>query len=166
MDLKERIQNDIKEALRAGRSTELMTLRLLWSAILNKEKEKRAKNVSGHPELSSADLERQSALQDEEVIEAISSEAKKRREAMAEFEKGHRQELADKEKEELEILQKYLPEQLPEEEIRRLVKEAIEKVGASGQKDIGKVMAELMPRVKGRADGTLVNKTVKELLGV
>lgn len=166
MHFRERIQNDIKEALRGKYETELMTLRLVWSAILNKEKEKRAKIAGLHPELSSSDLEKQSELGEEELLEVVFSEAKKRRESITEFEKGQRQELADKEKKELAVLQKYLPEQLSIEEIRRMTKEAISKVGAAGLKDIGKVMSELMPRLKGRADGALVGKTVKELLGI
>lgn len=72
--------------------------------------------------------------------------------------------MADKEKEELEILKEYLPEQMGEEEIRSIVKEVIESTGATSMQDIGKIMAELMPKVKGKADGSLVNKIVKENL--
>jgi uncharacterized protein YqeY len=109
-------------------------------------------------------LEKQRQLVEEEVLEVISSEIKKRKEAILLFEKGERQELAEKEKREIGILQNYLPEQLPEEELRKLVKEAIEKTGAKEMKDMGKIMAELMPKVKGKADGSLVSKIVKELL--
>ena len=110
------------------------------------------------------ELEKESQLEDDQIIDVISSEAKKRREAIVEFQKGSRQDLVEKEAEELEILGKYLPEQLPEEEIRKLVEEAISKTGAKEIKDMGKVMAELMPKVKGKAEGSLVSKIVKESL--
>ena len=101
---------------------------------------------------------------DEEVVEVIATEVKKRREAAADYEKGNRKELADKEKKEIEILQQYLPEQMTEEELKKLAQQAIDKVGAKEPKDMGKVMAELMGQVKGKADGSLVSKVVKELL--
>jgi uncharacterized protein YqeY len=154
MELKEKIRLNLNSALKEKRTLEVLVLRQLLAAILNKEKEKRFK----------AKEERDIQLTDEEVIEVISSEAKKRRESIVEFEKGKRQDLVEKEKKELEILEKYLPEQLPEEEIRKLIKEAIEKTDAKEIKDMGKVMAELIPKIKGKADGTLVSKIVKELL--
>ena len=154
MELKEKIRLNLNSALKEKRTLEVLVLRQLLAAILNKEKEKRFK----------AKEERDIQLTDEEVIEVISSEAKKRRESIVEFEKGKRQDLVEKEKKELEILEKYLPEQLPEEEIRKLIKGAIEKTDAKEIKDMGKVMAELMPKIKGKADGTLVSKIVKESL--
>jgi uncharacterized protein YqeY len=154
MELKEKIRLNLNSALKEKRTLEVLVLRQILAAILNKEKEKRFK----------AKEERDIQLTDEEVIEVISSEAKKRRESIFEFEKGKRQDLVEKEKKELEILEKYLPEQLPEEEIRKLIKEAIEKTDAKEIKDMGKVMAELMPKIKGKAGGTLVSKIVKESL--
>jgi hypothetical protein len=154
MNLKEKIQKDSIEAVKNKEELKSSVLRMLSAAVLNKEKEKRYK--SGE--------EKDVQLTDDEVIEVASSEAKKRKEAISEYEKGNRTDLAEKEKKELEILQKYLPEQLPEEEIKKLVKVAVEKTGAKDQKDMGKVMAELMPQIKGRADGSLVSKIVKELL--
>ena len=154
MTLKGKIQEDLNSAIKSKREIETSTLRMLSAAILNKEKEKRYK--SGKSE----DI----PLTDEEITEVVFNEVKKRKEAIELYEKGDRQELADKEKKEAEILQKYLPEQLTEEEVKKLVKEAITKVGAKEQKDMGKVMAELMPQVKGKADGGLVSKVVKELL--
>ncbi|MCX6759084.1 MAG: GatB/YqeY domain-containing protein [Candidatus Nealsonbacteria bacterium] len=154
MELKEKIRLNLNSALKEKRTLEVLVLRQLLAAILNKEKEKRFK----------AKEEKDIQLTDEEVIEVISSEAKKRRESIFEFGKGKRQDLVEKEKKELEILEKYLPEQLPEEEIRKLIKDAIEKTDAKEIKDMGKVMAELMPKIKGKADGTLVSKIVKELL--
>jgi len=169
--LKEQIQNDLKEAFKKNEKDLVSVLRLLTAAFQNKEIEKRTKLSKSQPETGRpwADepvekLEELSKLTEEEVLEVISFEAKKRRDSIFEFEKGGRQDLADKEKQELEILQKYLPEQLSEEEIKKLVKEAIEKIGASEPKDMGKVMAELSPKIKGKADGSLVSKIVKELL--
>jgi len=162
--LKQKIQENLKTAIKEKKETEVSTLRMLSAAITNKEKEKRYKISKTKKELSESVLGEESQLNNEEIIEVIFSEVKKRKEAILEFEKGNRQDLTNKEKEELEILQKYLPEQLSEEEIKKLAKEAIEKVGAKEQKDMGKVMAELMPKVKGRADGGLVSKIVKESL--
>ena len=164
MTLKEKIKNDLIQALKGKKETEASTLRMLSAAILNKEKEKRYKLSKQKPELTEKELEQESQLTDEEVIEAVSSEIKKRKESILEFEKGERLDLAEKEKAEIEILEKYLPEQLSEEEIKKLAKEVIEKVGAKELKDMGKVMAELMPQVKGKADGSTVSKIVKELL--
>ena len=162
--LKEKIQKDLNSALKEKKELEVSVLRLLLSAIFNKEKEKRYKLSKEKPELKEEELEKESELTDEKVIDVISSEIKKRKESILEVEKGKRPELVEKEKKELEILEKYLPEQLSEEEIKKLAKEVIEKIGATGPKNIGKVMAELMPKIKGKADGTLVSKIVKELL--
>jgi uncharacterized protein YqeY len=137
---------------------------LLNSAIVNKEKAKRYKLSKEKPDLGESELEKESGLSDEEVLEAISSEVKKRNEAALEFEKGKRQELAAKEKKEAEILAQYLPEQLSAEEIEKLVKEAVEKTGAREMKDMGRVMAELMPKLKGKADGGQVSQIIKGLL--
>ena len=152
--LKDRIKEDLNKALKESDEIKRSTLRMLLAAVLNREKEKKYKEK----------LEEEVELTDEEIIDVISSEANKRKESIIEYEKGERQSLAEKEKKELEILQKYLPEQLPEEEVRKLAKETVEEVGAQDIKDIGKVMAELMPKLKGRADGGLVSKIVKELL--
>ncbi len=165
MFLKERILQDLNIAIKEEKKLEALVLRQLSAAFLNKEKEKRFKLTKEKPDISEKDLVKESRLEtDEEIVEVISSEAKKRKEAILEFEKGERQDLAEKEKKELEILQKYLPEQLSEEEIKKLVKEAIKKVGAKEIKDTGKVMAQLMSQVKGKADGSQVGKIVKELL--
>ena len=137
---------------------------MLKAAIFNKEKEKRYKLSRQKPELTGGELEKESQLIDEELIEVISSEVKKRKEAILEFERGKRKDLAKKEKAEMKILQNYLPEQLSEEEIKKLANESIKKVGAKDIKNMGKVMAELMPKIKGRAEGILVSKIVKELL--
>lgn len=164
MNLKGKIQNELQEAVKNREELKSSVLRLLLSAIFNKEKEKRYKLSKQKPEFKEKDLEKESQLVNEEVIEVISSEIKKRKESILEFGKGEREDLVEKETKEKEILEKYLPEQLSEEGIKKLVKEAIERVEAKEPKDIGKVMAELMPKVKGRADGGLVSKIAKELL--
>lgn len=103
-------------------------------------------------------------LEDEEVISILAKEVKQRRESMLEFEKGNRQDLVDQCKAEIEILLKYLPQQLGEEEIKEIVRESAEEVGASSIKDMGKVMSAVKPKVLGKADGKLVSQIVKEYL--
>ena len=152
--LKQQIQRTINEAMKSKDDFVVGTLRMLLASVISKEKEKRYKMK----------LEKDAELTDEEIIETVSSEIKKRKDAIVLYEKGNRPELADKEKKEIEILKKYLPEQLPEEEIKKLVSESISKVGASEIKDMGKIMADLNPKIKGKADGGEVSKIVKELL--
>jgi uncharacterized protein YqeY len=162
MSLKEKIQTDVKKAMQEKDALRVSVLRMLRAAIFNKEKEKRAKLSKTEEKLEK--LDELSKLTDEETNEVISSEVKKRKESIEQYEKGNRQDLADQEKKELEILMKYLPEQMSEEEIRKLVKEKIEEMGASGPKDTGKVMGAVMPQLKGKADGNVVNKIVQEEL--
>ena len=162
--LKEEIQNTITRAMKEGDEVVRSTLRMLSAAVVSKEKEKRYKISKQKPDLTEEGLVKGSQLTDEEIIDVITSEIKKRKDSVAAYEMGKREDLVKKEKEEIEILQKYLPEQLSEEEIKRIVKEAIKKTVAKEIKDMGKVMAELMPKIKGRADGSLVSKIVKELL--
>ena len=164
MTLKEKIQGNLQEALKAKEELKTSVLRLLLSSIATKETEKRTKIWKQKSELKTEQLESESRLAQEEVIDVISSEIKKRRESIELFTKGGRQNLADKEKGELAVLQGYLPEQMPEEELKKIVKEAIAKTGAKEQKDMGKVMAELVPKIKGKADNSLVSKIVKESL--
>ena len=164
MNLKGKIQNELQEAVKNREELKSSVLRLLLSAIFNKEKEKRYKLSKQKPEFKEKDLEKESQLVNEEVIEVISSEIKKRKESIELFEKGEREDLVEKETKEKEILEKYLPEQLPEEKVKKLVQEAIAKTGAKEIKDMGKVMQEVMPKVKGKADGSLVSRIVKDLL--
>jgi len=164
MELRKQIHQDLNQAIKQKEEVVSSVLRLLNSAILNKEKEKRYKLSKEKPDLTEEKMAEESRLTKEEIIDVISSEVKKRRESVVEYEKAGRKDLAEKEKKEIEILQKYLPEQMSEEEIRKLVKEAIEKTGAAGPKDMGKIMGVLIPQVKGRADGSLVSKIVKESL--
>ena len=164
MELREQITTDLKEALFAKEEEKVTTLRLLFAAVQNKEKENRytisKKNVDATPE----ELDKESQISGEEFMDIIAVEAKKRREAIEAFEKGGRQEMADKEKRELSILEAYLPAQLTEEEITVLVVEAVKESGAKDMKDMGKVMAQLTQTTRGKADGSLVSNIVKEQL--
>lgn len=161
--LKEKLQQDIKEALKAGDASKRLCLSMIINAIKNRELEKRTKLSKTEKDV--AKLEKESELNDEEIIEVIGSEAKKRKESMESYEKGGRPELMQKEKEELDILMVYMPKQMSEDEIRTEVKKVIQETGASGAKDMGKVIGAVMAKVKGRADGQTVNKFVKEELG-
>ena len=162
--MKQRIQEDVKQAMRERDEIKVGALRMLLSSLLNKEKEKRYTISKDDREMAEQELNEKAALGVEEIQDIISSEVKKRREAIEGFEKGQRPEMAEKERKEMEILQQYLPEQLSEEQVRELVKEAIETTGAAGPQEMGKVMGQLMPKVKGKVDGGLVNRIVKELL--
>lgn len=154
MSLKETLQKDLNESLKAKEELRSSVLRLLLAAILNKEKEKRFKLKK----------EEDTPLTDEEIVDVISSEIKKRKEAAGLYIKGARPELAEKEKKEAEILQKYLPEQISEDEIKKIIKEAVIKTGGKEIKDMGKVMSAIASQIKGKADMGLVSKIVKELL--
>jgi len=137
-------------------------LSLLLTAIKNKELAKRqklSKTVSGIEE-----LEKQSQLTDEEILEVIAGEAKKRKEAIEQFQAGGREDLAQKEKSEMNILASYLPEQASEEEVRAEVKRVITELNAQGLKDMGKVIGAVMSKFKGRVEGEKVSKIAKELL--
>ncbi len=162
--LKEKIREDLNSALKERKELELSVLRLINSAILNREKEKRYKISKEKPDAKEADLEKESQLQDEEILDVIASEVKKRKESIEMFEKGGRKDLAEKEAKEKEILQKYLPEQMGEEEIKKMAETAIAEAGAKEIKDMGKVMAILTPQLKGKADMGQVSKIVKETL--
>ncbi|OGZ33129.1 MAG: hypothetical protein A2V69_01790 [Candidatus Portnoybacteria bacterium RBG_13_40_8] len=160
--LREQINQDIKKAMQEKNELLLLVLRGLNAAFHNKEIEKRTKLSKTEKDIKK--LEELSKLTEEEVLEVISSEAKKRKESIIEFEKGGRQDLVEKEKKELEILMKYLPEQMSEEQIKEEVKKVIAEIGAVGPKDTGKVMAAAMPKLKGKAEGGMVSKVVGELL--
>ncbi len=146
MSIKQQVQDDLKEAMKTRQEVKIGALRMLLTAFVNKEKEKGEE------------------ISDEQFAQVVMSEAKKRRESIEAFGKGGRQDLVQKEEAELEILQAYLPAQLSEEEIRELAKKTIADVGASSLKDMGKVMANLMSKLAGKADGAVVSAIVKELL--
>lgn len=159
--LKKKISEDMISAVKSKDKIKALVLRSLNSAIKNAEIIKRAK-ISKASE--GADLEKASLLTDEEVIGVISSQIKQRRDSIAEFEKANRQDLVENEKAEMAVLAAYLPPQMSEEEVRKIVAEAIAKTGAGSAKDMGRVMAFIMPQVKGKADGTMVSGIVKEML--
>lgn len=146
-----RITGEFKTAMKE-KGVKLDTLRLLRAALHNREIEKRAKG-----ELMD--------LADADVLEVVTREIKKRREAMEMFAKGGRADSAAQEKAELGILEAYLPPQMNEGEIKETIKEAIATTGAASAKDFGKVMAEAMKTLKGKADASLVSRLIKEALG-
>jgi uncharacterized protein YqeY len=146
-DLREKIKNDFKEAFKAKEISRLSVLKMLNAAIANAEIAKNRQELS-----------------EEELIGVILSEAKKRKDAIEQYEKAGRENLAGKEKEELEILKNYLPEQLPEEKIKELVQKIIQEIGADSLADFGKVMGKTAPQLKGKADGAIIAKIVKEEL--
>lgn len=148
MLLKEKINSDLKEALKAGNAEKRDTLRFIVSAIKNAEIEK---------------IKKEEGLNDEEVIEVVSRQIKQRKDSVEQYEKGNRLDLAEKENKEIEILLKYLPEQLSEEEIRKEVKKTILQIGASSA-NFGKIMGEAMRNLKGKADGNAVKKILQEEL--
>lgn len=162
--LKQQLQSDSMEALRQGKQEIVVVLRMALAATTSKEKEKRYKISKNKPGLKEEELIKESELADEEILDILSSEIKKRKDAVALYEKGNRSELADKEKDEIKILQKYLPEQLSADELRKLIEESISRIGAKEMKDIGKIMADLMPKVKGKADNSEISKIIKEFL--
>jgi len=147
----QRIKEDLKEALKAGDGFRVGTLRMVLSSLHNKEIEKKGKG-------------QEPKLTEEETIEVLMNEAKKRKESNEAYLKGNRNDLADKEKKELEIITVYLPKQLSEEEIKKIVQETIQKIGAQSEKDFGKVMGLLMKELKGKADTKLVSQIVKKSL--
>src|SRR3989338_8683525 len=166
--LKDKIKADFKEAFKVKNQVKLSVLKMVSSEIGNAEINKRAKLIKSS---QSENVEVASALNDEEVLQVVSREVKKRKDSIEAFEKAGRLELAEKEKAELAALMAYMPEQLSEAAIRDLAKKVVEQSNAKGEKEtcpperrIGKVMAVLAPQVKGKADGALVNKVVRELL--
>lgn len=150
MALLETLQADLNQALKTQEALALGSLRLLMSALKNREIELRAK---------------QQVLDDAEIITTIQKEVKKRKESAELFKQGGRPELAEHELAEIKILEKYLPAQLSEEELRNLVLEVKDQTGAAGASDFGKVMKEVMVRAAGRTDGNTVSRLVKEILG-
>ncbi len=152
--IKEKIKEDLLSAVKGQKKEICSVLRMLLSNILLKEKEK------NYRERKENNSNNEVFLTDEEVISVVFSEVKKRKDSIILFEKGNRIDLAKKEKEELSILYKYLPEQMTEEEIKKIVKEVID----SGKKEFKDIISEVMPKVKGKADSALTIKIIKEAL--
>lgn len=146
MSLKEKLAEDLKQAMRAGDETRKTTLRMVIAAV------KTVEGRDGQP------------LDDEGVLGLVAKEAKQRRESIAEFRKASRQDLIAEEEAELEVLLTYLPKQLSREEIETAARQVIEEVGASGPAQLGIVMRNLMPLTKGKADGKVVNQVVRDIL--
>lgn len=147
MELKVEIQGAMKEAMRRGDRVTLSTLRLLLSALHNEEIKDRRE------------------LTQEETLKTITTLCKQRQESIEYFRKGGRADLVAQEEAELEVLRRFLPQALSEEEARAMIRNAVEEVGAQGLKDLGKVMRQVMPKVTGRIDGRRVNELAKEMLG-
>lgn len=163
--LKQKIQEDTTELMKSKDNFAVGVLRMASASIISKEKEKRYKVSKDDSDMKEEELLQASALSDEEIITVLSSEVKKRRDAITLYEQGNRPELAEQEKKEITILQKYLPEQLSGEELKKIVEESVKKVAAQSMKDMGKIMADLAPKVKGKAGNSEISKIVKELLG-
>lgn len=160
--LKVKLQKELTEALKAGDQLKRLVLGTLMTAVKNKELAKRGQ--IGKTTNEPRELEQKSQLSNDEILEVVAGEVKKRKDSIEQFSAGDRKDLADKEKEEIEILMAYLPEQLSEEKVKNQVQLIIEELGATSQKEMGKVIGAAMSKLKGRADGSLVSKITKELL--
>ena len=160
--LKEQIQNDIKEAMKSGNAIKRMCLGMVMSAIKNKELEKRMKMAKTESDITK--LDEASRLSDEEIIDVVASEIKKRKDSASSYISGGRPELAEKENEEIKFISIYMPEQLSEDAIREEIKKTISETGATNVKNMGKVIGAVMAKIKGKADGQLISQIVKELL--
>ncbi len=146
MQFSEKLSDDYKDALRSGDKSRVSILRMIKAAVKNRE------------------IEKGSLLSDDEIFAVFRSFVKRANESIEQFSKAGRMDLAEKEKEELSIMQGYLPQPPGEDEIRKLVKEIISETGAAGPKEMGKVMKAVMAKTKGLADGKLVSNLVKEML--
>lgn len=146
MNLSERLNEDMKQAMRSQDKFRLSVIRMVRSSIKNIE------------------IDQRKTLNDQDVLDVLNREIKQRRDSLQDFEKAGRQDLVDQMKQELDILTAYMPKQLSEDEVKAIVQQTIQEVGASSKADMGKVMGALMPKVKGLADGKLVNQIVSQLL--
>jgi len=147
MPLKEQLNTDLRDAMRSGEETRRDTLRLALAALHNAQ-------IAAGKELS-----------DDDTLAVLAKEAKQRRESIEEFGKANRTDLVAKEQAELDVLSGYLPAAVSRDEIVAAARKVVDELGASGAKDIGKVMPVLMQQFRGRADGRDINEVVRELLG-
>jgi uncharacterized protein len=145
MSLKDRLLEDMKVAMRDKDVISKNTIQMTRSAVLQVEKDNKV------------------TLDDDGIIEILAKEVKKRKDSLPDYERAERQDLVDNIKAEIDVLLKYLPQQLTEEELEVIVKKAIQETGASSAKDLGKVMQAVMPIVKGRADGKMINQIAKKI---
>lgn len=148
MSLKELLAQDLKEAMKEKDIIRKNAVQSVRAAVLQVEKDSRV------------------TLDDDGIIGVIAKEVKKRKDVLPDYEKSGRDDLIAELKREIEVLTGYLPSQLSQEELDGIVKEAIDRIGATSMKDMGKIMADVMPKITGRADGGAVNLTVKKLLGL
>ncbi|MCD6103490.1 MAG: GatB/YqeY domain-containing protein [Thermotogaceae bacterium] len=146
MQLKQRLYEDLKKAMKTKDEIRTRTLRLIISSIKTLE------------------VEKMTEATDDDVFRVLSKECRKRVEAIEAYKKGGREDLVNEEQRELEIIKSYMPKQLSEEELKEIVKNVVGETGSSSIKDLGRVMKVLMPRVKGRADGKTVNNIVRQIL--
>lgn len=146
MSLIERLNEDMKQAMKSQDRFRLSVIRMVRSSIKN------------------AEIDRKRSLEDHEVLDILQRELKQRKESLQEYEKAGREDSVQNLNSEIDILQAYLPKQLTEEEIKAIVQETMLETGASSKADMGKLMAALMPKVKGKADGRLVNQVAGQLL--
>lgn len=144
--LAEQIQKDLETAMKAKEEIKISTLRLLLSEIHN------------------CRIEKQAELTEEDIVAVLRKEAKKRQEAIEAYQQAGRQELVAKESKELDILSKYLPQELSGEEVEKVVKETINEIGTVSQQDFGRVMSKVMEKLKGKVDGSKVAQAVKKLI--
>lgn len=151
MDLKARLEADLKEAMKAKNQAALRTVRSLRAALLEKEI---AERHGG-----------EATLDEQQVLAVLQKQAKQRRDSIAQFEEAGRDDLVQTEKEELEIIESYLPKQMGDAEIRAVLQEVIASAGATSAADLGKVMGPAMTRLRGLADGKRINEVARELLG-
>ncbi len=147
MSLKERLLEDMKSAMKDKDTIKKNTVQMARAAILQVEKDNKV------------------TLDDDGILDIIGKEVKRRRDVLPDYEKSGRQDLIDDLKAEIEVLLQYLPEQLTEEELEVIVRQAVQDTGATSVKDMGKIMQEVMPKVKGRADGKMINGIVKKIIG-
>lgn len=148
MTLRDKITADLVGAMKAKEEARVSTLRMLKAAVMKFEVSGKEKKVAS----------------DQEVLNFVAKEAKQRKDSIEAFRKGGRNDLAEKEEIELKILQSYLPVQMGEAELKKIIVDAIRTSGAQSKSDVGKVMAKLMPQVNGKADGAMVSKMVGEML--
>jgi len=148
MALKEKLIEDLKSSMKNKDTIRKNTITMIRAAIKQKEVDERIQ------------------LDDDGIIEIISKQLKEKKNVIEDFKRGQRQDLVEQTEKEMEILLEYLPKQLSEEDIRRIVMETVKEVNASSMKDIGLVMKSVMPKLKGKADGSTVNKIVKEILEI
>ena len=145
MSLKDKLADDLKSAMKNKDTIRKNVVQMVRAGVLQIEKDKKI------------------TLDDDGVLDVIAKQLKQRRESLPDYEKSGREDLISELKSEMDVLMEYLPKQLTHEELEAIVKEAVEKTGASSMKDMGKIMSEVMPKTKGRADGKVINEIARSL---